>query len=190
MGCASVPDTPAIHDETEQSLTLGIRQVRGTPDHFLICADCPASTRKTTVSRSVHRAKSQPGKYSQHAPRKLTAHFDHASSVLRDSDRVALAQLVNTLPEAYRITITGYTDNTATGGTITNNTLAQQRAQSVMNFLNDKGVDENDITLKVSSLCCYVASNATESGRAKNRRTEIIVTSRSTPLYKKEEINP
>jgi len=98
--------------------------------------------------------------------------------------------LVNTLPEAYRITITGYTDNTATGGTITNNTLAQQRAQSVMNFLNDKGVGENDITLKVSSLCCYVASNATESGRAKNRRTEIIVTSRSTPLYKKEEINP
>lgn len=185
-----MPDTQTIHDETEQSLTLGITQVRGTPDHFLICADCPASTQKTTISKSVHRAKSQPVKYSQHAPRKLTAHFNHASSVLRDSDRVALAQLVNTLPEAYRITITGYTDNTATGDTITNDTLAQQRAQSVMDYLIGLGVDKNSIASNVSPLCCYIDSNTTESGRAKNRRTEIIVTSLSTPLNKKEEINP
>lgn len=190
MGCVSVPDTQAIHDETERSLTLGITQVRGTPDHFLICADCPASTHKTTVSRSVYRAESQPGKYAQHALRKITTHFDHASSDLRDSDRVSLAQLVNTLPETYRITITGYTDNTVTGGTITNDTLARLRAQSVMDYLIGLGVDKNSIASNVSPLCCYIDSNATESGRAKNRRTEIIVTSRSTPLNKKEVINP
>jgi outer membrane protein OmpA-like peptidoglycan-associated protein len=190
MGCAAVPDTQTIHDETEQSLTLGITQVRGTPDHFLICADCPASTQKTAISRSVQRAQSHPGNDSQHAPRKLTIRFDHASSVLSDSDRVALAQLVNTLPEAYRITITGYTDNTATGGTITNDTLAQQRARSVMDYLIGLGVDKNSIASKVSPRCCYIDSNTTDSGRAKNRRTEILVTSRSTPRYKQEEINP
>jgi len=98
--------------------------------------------------------------------------------------------LVNTLPDAYRITITGHTDNTAAGHTITNDALAQQRAQSVMNYLSELDVDKNDIALKVSPLCCYIASNATESGRAKNRRAEIIVTSLSTSHYEKEEINP
>jgi len=98
--------------------------------------------------------------------------------------------LVNTLPEAYRITITGYTDSTATGGTITNVTLARQRAQSARNHLIGLGVDKNRIAVNVSPLCCYIDSNTTESGRAKNRRTEIIVTSLSSPLYKKEGINP
>jgi len=156
----------------------------------MICADCPAPTQKTTIHGSVHRSESQTGKYSLHAPRKLTTHFDHASSVLRDSDRDALAQLVNTLPDAYRITITGYTDNMAAGHTITNDALAQQRAQSVMDYLIGLGVDKNSIALKASPLCCYIDSNTTVSGRAKNRRTEIIVTSLSTPLLKKEVINP
>jgi len=178
-----------INDETEQSLTLGIAQVRGTPNHFLVCADCPATTQKTEVRKTASRSMTRPVVNvvkQQRIPQKLVVHFDHASSILRDADRDALDRFVNTLPASYRLTVTGYTDNTNAGGSIANETLAQQRAQSVMNFLNEKGVDKIDITLKASSLCCYVASNTTESGRAKNRRAEIIVTS----LYEKEGINP
>ncbi|MFQ5469748.1 MAG: OmpA family protein [Gammaproteobacteria bacterium] len=185
MGCASVPDSQATDGETGQSPILGIAQVRGTPDHFLVCANCPAPTQKTTFRRSAHRAKTQSGKHTQRELRKLVVHFDHASSVLKQSDQDALARLVDALPEFYRLTITGYTDNTTTGGTIDNKTLARQRARSVMDYLSGLGVDENNIVLKVSPLCCYIAPNTTESDRAKNRRTEIIVTSLS-----KEGINP
>ena len=117
--------------------------------------------------------------------RKLVVYFGHASSVLKQSDQDALARLVDSLPESYRLTITGYTDNTTTGSTIDNKTLAQQRAQSVMEYLSELGVDKDDITLNVSPLCCYIAPNTTESDRAKNRRTEILVTSLSN-----EGINP
>ncbi len=117
--------------------------------------------------------------------RKLVVHFGHASSVLKQSDQDALARLVDSLPESYRLTITGYTDNTTTGSTIDNKTLAQQRAQSVMEYLSGLGVNKDDITLNVSPLCCYIAPNTTESDRAKNRRTEILVT-----LLSNEGINP
>ena len=190
MGCASAPDSQAIDDESEQSPMLGIAQVRGTPDHFLVCANCPAPTQKTTFHRSAPRAESQPGKHTQRDLRKLVVHFDHASSVLKQSDRDALARLVDSLPESYRLAITGYTDNTTTGGAIDNKTLAQQRAQSVMDYLSGLGVDKDTIALNVSPLCCYIAPNTTESDRAKNRRTEIIVTSLSTPLNKNEGIDP
>ena len=190
MGCASAPDTQTIHDETEPSLILGIAQVRGTPNHFLVCANCPLPTQKTELHKTAYRAMASPVDKTHQVPRKLVVHFDHASSVLKNSDKDALTRLVNALPESYRLVITGYTDNTATGGTITNETLAQQRAQSVLNYLIRLGADKNNIALNVSPLCCYIAPNTSESGRAKNRRTEVIVTSLSTPLYNKEGINP
>lgn len=190
MGCASAPKTPAIDDETEQSLTLGIAQVRGTPNHFLVCADCPAPTLKTGLRKTTSRSMTPPVVKHQRVQHKLVVHFDHASSLLKDSDRDALARFVNALPASCRLTVTGYTDNATAGGTIANETLAQQRAQSVRNYLSGLGVDKNDVTLKVSPFCCYVASNTTESGRAKNRRAEIIVTSLSTSLIEEEGINP
>lgn len=155
MGCASVPDTPAIHDETEQSLTLGIAQVRGNPDHFLICADCPSPTQKTTFRKTAHRAIAPPSEKTHHAPRKLVIHFDHASSVLKNSDRGALARLVNAPPESHRLTITGYTDNTAAGGTIANETLAQRRAPSLLNYLSGIGVDKKYNAQRLSALLLY-----------------------------------
>jgi outer membrane protein OmpA-like peptidoglycan-associated protein len=166
----------ATPDETEQPLTFGITQVRGNPDHFILCADCPVPTQKTQI-----RITAKPGKESsvdkaQLDSHKLVVHFDHASSVVKGSDRDALARLVNTLPAFYRLTITGYTDNSASDAKISNATLALQRARSVMAYLIELGVDKNAITIKESALCCYIDANATESGRARNRRAEIIVT--------------
>ena len=106
-------------------------------------------------------------------PHKHVLHFDHASSDINADDQAALVQLVNTLPEVYWLTITGYTDNS--GHSVINQTLARQRAMSVTNHLIELGIDKSNLTINASPLCCYVAANTTESGRAKNRRTEIVI---------------
>ena len=183
VGCASVPDSQPTDYEDEDPFTLSIDQVRGTPDYFRICTDCQAPTQKTELRKTTSRAKAPSPEKTQHAPRKLVVHFNSASPVLKDSERVALTQLAKTLPESYRITVTGYTDDRADGGAITNQTLAQQRAESVANYLHELGVAKDHITLKAWPLCCYVASNTYETGRAKNRRAEIVFTSLSTSHY-------
>jgi outer membrane protein OmpA-like peptidoglycan-associated protein len=184
MGCASIQDTHPIEDEDEQPLTLSIAQERGTPDYFMVCTECQAPTQKTVLRNTTDRAKAPSSEKTQHAPRKLVVHFDSASSVLKDSERVALTQLAKTtLPKSYRITVTGYTDDRAAGGAIANQTLARQRAESVATYLHELGVAKDHITLKAWPLCCYVASNTYESGRAKNRRAEIVFTSLSTSHY-------
>jgi len=181
MGCASAPDSQPIEDEVEDSFILGIDQVRGTPDYFVVCANCREPTLKTELRKTTNRVETPSTKKTQHVSRKFVVHFDRASSILKDSNQKVLTQLVNALPESYRLTVTGYTDDQADGGAITNQTLAQQRAESVANYLQKLGVAKEHINLKAWPLCCYVASNTYESGRAKNRRAEIVFTSLSTP---------
>jgi len=181
MGCASVPDSQPAEDEGEDPFMLGIDQVRGTPDYFVVCANCQVPTLKTELRKTTNRVEAPSTEKTQHVSRKFVVHFDRASSILKDSDQKALTQLVNALPESYRLTVTGYTDDQADGGAITNQTLAQQRAESVANYLQKLGVAKEHINLKAWPLCCYVASNTYESGRAKNRRAEIVFTSLSTP---------
>jgi outer membrane protein OmpA-like peptidoglycan-associated protein len=149
----------------------------------MVCTECQAPTQKTVLRNTTDRAKAPSSEKTQHAPRKLVVHFDRASSILKDSDRKALTQLIKALPDSYRLTVTGYTDDRVGGGAITNQTLAQQRAESVANYLREHGVAKDHITLKAWPLCCYVASNTYESGRAKNRRAEIVFTSLSTSHY-------
>ena len=54
-----------------------------------------------------------------------------------------------------------------------NNELSQNRANSVAKYLEDKGIDSSRITKKGFGDQKPVASNDTEEGKAKNRRTEI-----------------
>ena len=172
----SAPGSQVTPDPIEEPLLFGITQVRGTPDHFILCADCPVPTQKTQIRITAKPGKASSVDEAHRIPRKLVVHFDHASSVVKGTDRDALVRLVSTLPASYRLTITGYTDNSASDAKISNATLALQRARSVMAYLIELGVDKNAITIKESALCCYIDANATESGRARNRRAEIIVT--------------
>ncbi|MDO4693163.1 MAG: OmpA family protein [Eikenella sp.] len=71
------------------------------------------------------------------------------------------------------ITVAGHTDNT--GGDHINNPLSQQRAQSVANYLHGRGVAANRISTVGHGSRSPIASNATEAGRAQNRRVEILI---------------
>jgi len=68
------------------------------------------------------------------------------------------------------IEISGHTDNT--GSKVFNELLSQRRANAVVNYLIDKGIDENRLTAKGYGSSRPIANNDNSQGRALNRRTE------------------
>lgn len=76
--------------------------------------------------------------------------------------------------QSLTIEISGHTDNT--GSETTNLKLSEQRAKSVYNYLISKGVEAERLSFKGYASQKPVTSNATPEGRAKNRRTEFLVT--------------
>jgi outer membrane protein OmpA-like peptidoglycan-associated protein len=75
------------------------------------------------------------------------------------------------------VRIIGHTDNT--GGDAQNDRLSLERAQSVKNYLVDRGVRPDTIQVAGRGEREPVADNSTEAGRAKNRRVEIFLGERA-----------
>lgn len=73
-----------------------------------------------------------------------------------------------------QVELDGHTDNT--GNADTNKTLSEDRANTVKSLLVQNGIDPSRITTAGFGDEKPVASNDTEDGRAKNRRTELVVT--------------
>ncbi|MGM0647049.1 MAG: OmpA family protein [Bacteroidota bacterium] len=71
------------------------------------------------------------------------------------------------------IRIQGHTDNQ--GDKQYNQKLSENRAMAVYNFLLRQGIDEARLSYKGFGESQPVATNETEEGRAKNRRTEFVV---------------
>lgn len=81
-----------------------------------------------------------------------------------------IAAVLNQYPET-RIVIAGNTDNT--GSYSYNMQLSVKRARSVADYLVSRGVAPNRITINGYGPDRPIASNATATGRAQNRRVEI-----------------
>ncbi|WP_028671796.1 OmpA family protein [Saccharospirillum impatiens] len=71
------------------------------------------------------------------------------------------------------VTIEGHTDNTGTASF--NQTLSQQRADSVRRYLIERNIASNRMTTSGLGLDHPVASNDTATGRQQNRRVEVII---------------
>ncbi|WP_293627124.1 OmpA family protein [Salinisphaera sp.] len=71
------------------------------------------------------------------------------------------------------IHVVGHTDST--GSDEYNMKLSQQRAQSVAQFLTSRGVDSQRVLTWGRGKSEPIASNSTESGRAQNRRVDIVI---------------
>ena len=98
-----------------------------------------------------------------------------------DSDRVrpdlqrdlrVLAQSLNDYPET-TVDVVGHTDNI--GSDTYNNELSLRRAQAVANVLRAEGVSSRRLRVSGAGRFEPIASNASEAGRAQNRRVEIII---------------
>jgi len=101
--------------------------------------------------------------------------FEVGKFELKSESKVELLKLkemlVNT-PDV-KIEFGGYTDNT--GNEQNNIKLSKNRAEAVMSYLIELGVDASRLSAKGYGSANPIADNSTEEGRAKNRRTEFKV---------------
>jgi OmpA-OmpF porin, OOP family len=102
--------------------------------------------------------------------------FESSTTQLTPESNVTVADLVKIM-DCYpnmNIELDGHTDNT--GNPQSNQQLSQDRANAVKSLLVQGGIDPARITTAGFGQDRPVASNDTEDGRAKNRRTELVVT--------------
>ena len=100
--------------------------------------------------------------------------FDTDSAVIRPESRPVLDEVLELLrgEPTWTLTIEGHTD--ATGADAHNQTLSQQRADSVRAYLVTGGVEAARLRTAGFGESRPVADNASELGRAQNRRVELV----------------
>lgn len=101
--------------------------------------------------------------------------FDFNKYEIKDGIKNSLNTLARALKtnKDIRIKIDGYTDFIGSEGY--NLELSVKRARAIKNYLVSKGAIENNISIEGYGEQNPVSSNSTESGRARNRRVEFII---------------
>jgi outer membrane protein OmpA-like peptidoglycan-associated protein len=108
---------------------------------------------------------------------RVVVNFPFASAALTSATRATLTASIGRARRSEKIIISGRTD--VVGDIATNEALALSRALAVRNYFRDVAPDlAATIAIDAKGRCCFVASNADEGGRSKNRRVEIVFTSR------------
>jgi len=104
--------------------------------------------------------------------------FDTGRSDIKSNFRPVLERFAQTLNDnpATTVSIIGHTDST--GGDEVNNPLSVDRAARTRDYLAQRGVSPNRVMIDGRGEREPVASNDTDSGRARNRRVEIYVAER------------
>ncbi|HEY9138661.1 MAG TPA: OmpA family protein, partial [Terriglobus sp.] len=101
--------------------------------------------------------------------------FDTGKSTLKQNAQISLAK-VSAILEQYpdlKLQIEGYTD--AIGSDAYNPKLSEDRAHSTQAFLVNNGVNPSNVSALGFGKSNPVADNGTASGRAQNRRVEMVV---------------
>ena len=81
---------------------------------------------------------------------------------------------------ADQVRVTGYTD--ATGSRAANDALALARADAVVQILLRRGVPAGRIVSSAIGAEEFIADNASDSGRALNRRVEVLLLKNGQPI--------
>lgn len=104
----------------------------------------------------------------------LYINFETGKSTIKSESQAVIDQLAVALKEdpGFKVSIEGHTDNAGTPAA--NKTLSEQRAQAVLKALVAKGIDATRLNAKGWGQEKPIADNATEDGKAKNRRVEIV----------------
>ena len=177
-GCPVDTDGDGIADHKDKCPTVA---APGTPEGCPLDSDgdgvldakdaCPTVAAPGTADGCPPKA-AEPA-----APRKLTldgVNFDNDSAKLRPESTAVLDNAAATLKEwgEVKVEVAGHTDSTSSDEY--NLSLSQRRAETVRAYLIDKGVAADRLTAKGYGEANPVADNATEEGRFKNRRVELV----------------
>ena len=173
---------------------------RGRDAYFAQCLEpaCPTTTPKTLAVAVAH-ARPQPSiqvatgpiesvgpvrpaepaqPITARKPHVLILEFATDSAVLSPAHKTLLNNAAKALGRAERVLIVGRTDNV--GPNAPNQAIALARAAAVRYHIKRVSTSlPDDIRIDARGLCCYVASNDTPEGRARNRRVEVVFTASS-----------
>jgi outer membrane protein OmpA-like peptidoglycan-associated protein/uncharacterized protein YidB (DUF937 family) len=140
----------------------------------------PAVTQNAVTDAKAALLALVPGKYTAadlvKALNLMTIHFDTgATNISADSVDLltAAAAAIKAAPAGTRVEIGGHTDNT--GDPASNLQLSDARANTVRNKLIELGVSADALTAKGYGDSKPIADNASDEGKAKNRRMEFTV---------------
>ncbi len=99
--------------------------------------------------------------------------FDFNKSTIQPASDPVLQQILDLLKKnpTQKIEVQGHTDNV--GGDAYNQTLSEARAKAIVTWLTQHGITADRLTDKGFGKTRPIADNATDVGRAKNRRVEI-----------------
>jgi outer membrane protein OmpA-like peptidoglycan-associated protein len=169
------PDQPGPKEN--DGCPLADRDGDGVPDNIDKCPDVPGKVEfdgcptKDAVKVNVRRD-------SLELREKI--HFETNKAVIKPESFGLLNQVVATLvqhPEILKLRIEGHTDSVGTRPY--NLGLSQRRAQSVVEYLVNKGIDPGRLSSEGFGMERPIATNKTEEGRGQNRRVEMIILQRA-----------
>ena len=101
--------------------------------------------------------------------------FDYDSDIIRNESKPTLDKIVAMLKseQAMQLIIEGHTDSD--GSTDHNQSLSQLRAESVKSYLVSAGISSSRLFTEGYGESTPVAPNTTATGKAQNRRVELVV---------------
>lgn len=108
--------------------------------------------------------------------------FETGHAEIRPAAQESIGKLASYLTQHpdRRVLIEGFTDST--GSDATNMTLSQRRSQAVADALRTHGVDPSRVSTRGYGEQYPVASNASSSDRAMNRRVEVYISNDNQPV--------
>jgi outer membrane protein OmpA-like peptidoglycan-associated protein len=101
--------------------------------------------------------------------------FDYDSDIIRDESKPTLDKIVAMLKSetSMQLIIEGHTDSD--GSNEHNQLLSQQRAESVKSYLVAAGISSSRLSVEGYGESMPVVPNTTATGKAQNRRVELVV---------------
>ena len=106
---------------------------------------------------------------------KTPIHFKSSSDSVQKRSLVVLNKLALAAKECARFNLVVHGHSDSTGRASLNKKLSHGRAKAVMKYLIKKNIDSKRLTAQGHGSSKPVASNKTNTGRARNRRIEITI---------------
>jgi OmpA-OmpF porin, OOP family len=130
--------------------------------------------RKGQLEQSVTTADGMVSALNQDGRVALQINFDSGKATIRPDSQPIVAQILALLQNnpGLSVSVEGHTDNVGVPGA--NKRLSEARAKAVVASLVAKGISASRLTAIGFGQDRPVADNATEEGRAKNRRVELV----------------
>jgi OOP family OmpA-OmpF porin len=167
-----------------QGLPPGTYQARVESDSHLITTASfdvrPRETTEPTITVVARPTRSQVQLRARELTIRRQINFATDSAEILPDSIPLMTEIADALmrhPELTGIEIQGHTDNR--GGSERNMTLSQQRADAVRQWLITAGIAADRLTARGYGDTRPVAPNITAGGRARNRRVQFIISSRS-----------